>query len=50
MRWLSYKIVRPLFGRVFEDNFGWLLDDTSKERALFMFSPRIKKTTQCKTT
>lgn len=46
----QYKIVRPLFGRVFEGNFGWLLDDTSKQQALFMFSPRIKKTTQCKTT
>lgn len=22
-------------------NFGWLLDDTSQERALFLFSPRI---------
>lgn len=39
----QYKIVTPLFGRVFEGNFGWLLDDTSKQRALFMFSPRIKK-------
>lgn len=38
----QYKIVRPLFGKVFEGNFGWLLDDTNKQRALFMFSPRIK--------
>ena len=38
----QFKIVKPLFGKVFEGNFGWLLDDTSKQRALFMFSPRIK--------
>ena len=39
----QYKIVTPFCGRIFEGNFGWLLDDTSKEKALFMFSPRIKK-------
>ena len=38
----QYKVVKPLFGKVFEGNFGWLLDDTSKQRALFMFSPRFK--------
>ena len=38
----QYKVVRPLFGKVFEGNFGWLLDDTSKQRALFMLSPRLK--------
>lgn len=38
----QYKVVRPLFGKVFEGNFGWLLDDTSKQRALFMLSPRFK--------
>lgn len=38
----QYKVVRPLFGKVFEGNFGWLLDDTSKQRALFMFSLRLK--------
>jgi len=38
----QYKVVRPLFGKVFEGNFGWLLDDTSKQRALFMFSIRLK--------
>lgn len=38
----QFKIVKPLFGKVFEGNFGWLLDDTSKQRALFMFSLRIK--------
>lgn len=39
----QYKTVFPLFGRVFEGNFGWLLDDTSKQQALFTFSPRFKK-------
>lgn len=39
----QYKIVKPLFGRIYEGNFGWLLDDTSKQRALFMFSMRLKK-------
>jgi hypothetical protein len=38
----QFKIVKPLFGRIFEGNFGWLLDDTSKQRALFMCSPRLK--------
>lgn len=38
----QYKVVRPLFGKVFEGNFGWLLDDQSKKRALFMLSPRLK--------
>lgn len=38
----QFKIVKPLFGKIFEGNFGWLLDDTTKQRALFMFSPRIK--------
>lgn len=38
----QFKAVQPLFGKVFEGNFGWLLDDTSKARALFMFSPRLK--------
>jgi len=36
------KIVKPILGKIFEGNFGWLLDDTTKQRALFMFSPRIK--------
>ena len=39
----QYKIVKPLFGRTYEGNFGWLLDDVSKQRALFMFSIRLKK-------
>lgn len=38
----QFKIVKPLLGKIFEGNFGWLLDDTTKQRALFMFSPRIK--------
>lgn len=38
----QYKAVCPVFGKVFEGNFGWLLDDISKPRALFMFSPRLK--------
>jgi len=38
----QFKIVKPIFGKIFEGNFGWLLDDTTKQRALFMFSPRIK--------
>jgi len=38
----QYKIVKPFFGKIFVGNFGWLLDDTSQTRALFMFSPRLK--------
>lgn len=38
----QFKIVKPILGKIFEGNFGWLLDDTTKQRALFMFSPRIK--------
>ena len=38
----QYKLVRPLFGRILVLNIGWLLDDVSQERALFMLSPRIK--------
>jgi hypothetical protein len=39
------KIVTPskvFKGRIWVLNFGWLLDDPSQERALFMFSPRLK--------
>jgi len=39
----QFKIVKPILGKIFEGNFGWLLDDTTKQRALFMFSPRIKR-------
>jgi hypothetical protein len=38
----QYKSVRPFLGKILVLNFGWLLDDTSQERALFMFSPRVK--------
>jgi len=38
----QYKIVKPIFGKIFVGNFGWLLDDMSQKRALFMFSPRFK--------
>jgi hypothetical protein len=38
----QYKSVRPFLGKILVLNFGWLLDDTSQERALWMFSPRIK--------
>lgn len=30
-------------------NFGWLLDDPTKDVALFMFSPRIKRITYAAT-
>jgi hypothetical protein len=39
----QYKSVRPFMGRVLILNFGWLLDDPSQEKALFMCSPRWKK-------
>lgn len=38
----QYKSVRPFMGRILVLNFGWLLDDHSQERALFMCSPRLK--------
>lgn len=38
----QYKSVKPFLGKIIVLNFGWLLDDKSQERALFMFSPRIK--------
>jgi hypothetical protein len=38
----QYKCVKPFMGRVLILNFGWLLDDPSQEKALFMFSPRLK--------
>jgi hypothetical protein len=39
----QYKCVKPFMGRVLILNFGWLLDDPSQEKALFMCSPRWKK-------
>jgi hypothetical protein len=39
------KIVTPskvFKGRIWVLNFGWLLDDPSQEKALFMCSPRLK--------
>ena len=38
----QYKSVRPFLGKILVLNFGWLLDDCSQERALFMCSPRLK--------
>jgi hypothetical protein len=41
----QYKSVKPskvFKGRIWVLNFGWLLDDPSQERALFMCSPRLK--------
>ncbi len=39
----QYKSVKPFMGKILVLNFGWLLDDVSQKKALFMFSPRIKK-------
>ena len=38
----QYKLVKPFLGKILVLNLGWLLDDISQERALFMFSPRLK--------
>jgi hypothetical protein len=38
----QYKCVMPFCGKILVLNLGWLLDDCSQERALFMFSPRLK--------
>lgn len=38
----QYKLVNPMFGKILVLNLGWLLDDTSKDKALWMFSPRLK--------
>lgn len=39
----QWKLVRPIgsTGYCWMLNFGWLLDDASQARALFLFSPRI---------
>lgn len=39
----QYKCVKPFLGRILILNMGWLLDDASQYRALFMLSPRWKK-------
>lgn len=39
----QWKCVKPFKKWILVLNFGWLLEDASQERALFMFSPRIKK-------
>lgn len=43
----QYKRVTPIgqTGYCWMLNFGWLLDDTDQDKALFMFSPRIVKIT-----
>lgn len=38
----QYKLVKPMLGKILVLNIGWLLDDVSQERALFMLSPRLK--------
>lgn len=41
----QYKCVKPskvFKGRIWVLNFGWLLDDPSQDKALFMLSPRLK--------
>lgn len=38
----QYKCVKPFIGRILVLNFGWLLDDPSQDKALFMCSPRLK--------
>ena len=38
----QYKSVKPFLGRVLILNMGWLLDDPSQDKALFMCSPRLK--------
>lgn len=38
----QFKMVMPWNDGYSVLNFGWLLDDTSQERALWMFSPRFK--------
>lgn len=41
----QYKLVKPIAktGYCWMVNLGWLLDDTSQPRALFMFSPRLAR-------
>lgn len=38
----QYKLVMPFCGKILVLNLGWLLDDCSQSKALFMLSPRIK--------
>lgn len=42
-RYWQWKCVKPFGKWILVLNFGWLLEDTSQEKALFMFSPRIKR-------
>lgn len=41
----QWKLVKPIgtTGYCWMLNFGWLLDDFSKDKALFLFSPRIAR-------
>lgn len=41
-KYWQYKCVKPFMGKILVLNFGWLLDDVSQKRALFMLSPRLK--------
>lgn len=36
------KLVTPFLGKILVLNLGWLLDDPSQDKALFMCSPRLK--------
>ena len=40
--YFQHKSVRPLMGKILVLNMGWLLDDPSQDKALFMCSPRLK--------
>lgn len=39
----QWKCVKPIGSRCIVLNFGWLLDDPGQSRALYLFSPRIRK-------
>ena len=39
-QWHMVKVIGPV---TINFNFGWLLNDVDQERALFMFSPRVRK-------
>ena len=41
-KYWQYKCVKPFMGKILVLNLGWLLDDVSQKRALFMLSPRLK--------
>lgn len=43
-KYWQWKKVCPAFGPYcWVLNFGWLLDDINQQKALFMFSPRLKR-------